>query len=124
MTSADEEFIALENTWLGAIQRKDLAALEQILGSDYAYLASNHGRLTRQEWLDNIAAYNISSFTILSIDVRVYGDMAIVFPHYRQEAVFNGVPRSGEFLITDVWVRRDGRWQVVSRSSVRMTEGG
>ena len=31
-----------------------------------------------------------------------------------------GEPRSGEFLITDTWVKRDGRWQVVARSSIMM----
>jgi hypothetical protein len=56
-------------------------------------------------------------------DVRLYGDIAVVLPHYRQTALVNGVPRSGEFLITDVWVKRNGTWQVVARSSIMIPEG-
>jgi ketosteroid isomerase-like protein len=123
MTSAEEEFIALEQAWMEAIQRKDLATLDRILAPEYAYTASGQGRRTRQNWMETVAVYDIEDFTILDIDVRLYGDVAVVLPDYRQTAVVNGEPRSGDFLITDVWVRRDGAWQVVARSSIRMTEG-
>jgi hypothetical protein len=106
-----------------AIQRKDLATLDQILGPEYSYTASGQGRWSRQRWMETVAVYDIESFTILSADVRLYGDVAVVLPHYRQTALVNGVPRSGEFLITDVWVRRDGTWQVVARSSILMPDG-
>jgi ketosteroid isomerase-like protein len=123
MTSAEEEFIALEQAWMGAIQRKDLATLDRILGPEYSYTASGQGRWSRQRWIETVAVYDIETFTILDIDVRLYGDVAVVLPHFRQTALVNGEPRSGDFLITDVWSRRDGAWQVVARSSIRMAEG-
>jgi len=47
----------------------------------------------------------------------------VAFLHYQQTALLYGEPRSGDFLITDVWARRNGSWQVVARSSIRITEG-
>jgi ketosteroid isomerase-like protein len=123
MTSAEEEFIALEQAWMEAIQRKDLATLDRILGSEYSYTASGQDRWSRQRWIETVAVYDIEDFTIPDIDVRLYGDVAVVLPHFRQTALVNGEPRSGDFLITDVWARRDGAWQVVARSSIMMTEG-
>jgi hypothetical protein len=41
----------------------------------------------------------------------------MVRARYRQQATVAGQDRSGAFLLTDVWVRRDGRWQVVTRHS-------
>jgi hypothetical protein len=40
-----------------------------------------------------------------------------------QEASYGGVERSGRFVITDVWVQRDGRWQLTLRHSTRVTAG-
>lgn len=34
---------------------------------------------------------------------------------YEQQATVFGEDRSGAMLVTDVWVKRDGRWQVVAR---------
>ena len=49
--------------------------------------------------------------------VNVYGETAVMRSHYKQHATVQGKDRSGELLLTDVWVKRDGRWQVVARHS-------
>jgi ketosteroid isomerase-like protein len=51
--------------------------------------------------------------------VRIYGDTAIVNSLYHQNATARGQDWSGYFLITDVWVKRGGRWQVVTRHASR-----
>ena len=45
----------------------------------------------------------------------VYGNTAVVVSRYRQTAKLGNRDASGELRITDVWVRRDGRWQIVRR---------
>ncbi len=104
--------------WMEAIRQKDLATCEQILAEEYTYTASGQGRYSRQGWLDAVFRYDLEQFDFRDIDVRHYGDLAVCIVHYQQEASFNGAARSGAFLITDVWVKRDGRWQVVARSSI------
>lgn len=116
--TVDQELRDRSQSWMEAIQRKDLDALDAILGEEYTYTASGQGRWSRQSWLDTVAIYDIHRFEIRDIDVRRYGDVAIVLGEYWQEATVRGEPRSGEFQITDVWVMRDGRWQVVARSSI------
>jgi ketosteroid isomerase-like protein len=49
--------------------------------------------------------------------VRVYGEVAVMLTGWRQEAKMDGKDWSGDFRITDTWVWRDGRWQVVLRHS-------
>jgi ketosteroid isomerase-like protein len=56
-----------------------------------------------------------TSFVWEELRVRSFGDVAIVHGRSRQQATVNGQDWSGVFLTTDVWVLRDGRWQVVSR---------
>ena len=118
MGDSAQTLVALEQAWLEAIQRKDMDALARIIGDDYAYTATGHGRRTRQEWMEAVPYYDIHNFTIISADVRVYGDAAVVLPHVQQTATFGDATRSGNFLITDVWLKREGTWRVVARSSI------
>lgn len=104
--------------WMMAVQKKDLADLQQILAAEFIYTASGQGRWSRQQWLDTVAIYDIERFTFTEIEVQPYGDVAVTLSRYEQDAIVNGAPRSGQFLITDVWILRDGAWQVVARSSI------
>jgi hypothetical protein len=63
-------------------------------------------------------SYRYSDFLI-----RRYGEVAVVSAQYEQEASYSGVERSGRFVITDVWVQRDGRWQLTLRHSTRVASG-
>ena len=118
MNETEQEIAGLMHAWMVAAQQKDLAALERLLGPEFIYSASGHGRQTRAEWFAVLPRYAVERFEFIDMDVHQYGDTAVVLSHYRQEATVGGTPRSGDFLITDVWVKRDGNWQVVARSSV------
>lgn len=122
MTTTEQDLTRLEHAWMEAVQRKDTEALERILAPEYAYTASSQGRWSRQGWLETVAIYDIHRFEFVEVDVRPYGDVAVVLSRYRQDASVGGAPRSGEFLITDVWVRRAESWQVVARSSILLPE--
>jgi transposase InsO family protein/ketosteroid isomerase-like protein len=122
MTAPEQELTRLEHAWMEAVRRKDTEALERILAPEYAYTASGQGRWSRQGWLETVAIYDLHRFEFVEVDVRPYGDVAVVLSQYRQDASVGGAPRSGEFQITDVWVRRDESWQVVARSSILLPE--
>ena len=122
MSTREHELVALEHAWMEAVQRKDLVALDRIVAPEYSYTASGQGRWPRQRWMETVTVYDIHRFSFMDVDVRDYGEFAVVLARYRQEASVAGTQRSGEFLITDVWVQRDERWQVVARSSILMPE--
>ena len=113
-----QEFRRLYQDWMDAVKRKDRAACELILAEEYVYTASGQGRWDRQGWLDTLPRYDLRSFELMNVDMRIYGDVAVGITHSRQEALVAGAERGGDFLITDVWIKRDGRWQVVARSSI------
>ena len=51
-------------------------------------------------------------------DLDNYENAAVVLADLKLGATVREEARSGDFAVTDVWVRRDGRWQVVARSSI------
>lgn len=115
---SEQEVIDLTQAWMEAVQRKDTETLERILAPEYTYMASGQGKLSRDEWLDLLRIYDLHGFEFVETDIRRYADVAIVMSRYRQTASVGGVPRTGEFLITDVWTIQEGSWRVVARSSI------
>ena len=118
MNPVAEEFSRLYKEWMEAVRRRDMAWLDHLLADDYVYTASGQGRVDRDGWMEMVSVYTLQSFEFRQLDVRSYGDAAVVLCDYLQTGAVGGEARTGDFLITDTWVRRDGRWQVAARSSI------
>ena len=118
MADIRAELTARYTQWMSAVQQNDLPTLETILAPEFAYTDNKVGRQTRAEWLATVAVYDVDSFSFPSIEVLPYGDIAVAMVTYEQTGRRYGESRSGTFLITDVWRRTPGRWQVVARSSM------
>ena len=50
-------------------------------------------------------------------DVRVYEDIGVVTSHYRWIGTYYNQGFQSEGFITDVWLYRDGRWQLLSSTA-------
>jgi ketosteroid isomerase-like protein len=111
----ETEVRAAAVAWAEVIQRRDVAAADRILGAEYALMAPGVGELPRAKWLENLPDYVVHSYEFTDVKVQVYGETAVMRSHYNQTATVFGKDRSGAMLVTDVWVKRDGRWQVVAR---------
>jgi len=106
--------------WMDAWKAKDSAKLESILAPDFrlVFTAPTMKVMPRSKWMPlSLHGYDCEWFKYLEFDIRVYGNTAVVQSEYEQKAILNGTDRSGKFLLTDVWVKNKGRWQVVHRHS-------
>jgi ketosteroid isomerase-like protein len=110
-----EELVELEHELVRAVQEHDVARLEELLAEEFT-LDGAAGQLDRDGLLAAAAGpYQIEEFAYDEIDPDVYGNTAVVLSRYRQRGSFAGRDVSGSLRVTDVWVRRDGRWQLVRR---------
>ena len=110
------EILALENQWATAIERKDAAAFERLAAEDFQFIEEDGRVLDRAQY---IAARshnpeNVESAVQDEIEVRQYGDAAIATGYSTIRGTRGGVSFVYRFRWTDVYVRRDGRWQAVS----------
>ena len=114
----ERKLTQLEHQWLDAVKERDLEQLERLLGEEFTLTTGRPGNevRSRQEYLE-IARdrYAIESFEFERLGVLPYGPVAVVRSRYRQTGSMDGADRSQAFLMTDVWVRRGGRWQAVTR---------
>jgi hypothetical protein len=53
--------------------------------------------------------------------VNVFGDTAVSFTSQEEKSKYDGKDSSGHYHFTDVWVKRDGKWQAVASHGSRYT---
>lgn len=112
-----QQVLAVLHDWLDALEHNDLARLERIIAPDYRITASAEGRvMDRTEDLAPIASGDVKfeSAEASEIDVRVFGDTAVVTGIGKFSVMLKGKPLTVEERFTDVYVKRKGRWQPVA----------
>ncbi|MBA3711878.1 MAG: nuclear transport factor 2 family protein [Pyrinomonadaceae bacterium] len=117
-TDIEKKLIDLENEWMDSVKRRDQVNLERILASDFSIIneRSRINSTSRNRYINStIRFWRLSDYKLEKTSVRVYGESAVVNIWYSQQGQVNGQEASGEFLATDVWVKRDNRWQAVAR---------
>ena len=100
-----------------AIIDADVDALARTWTDDYTFINPQGVLVTRAQRLANLASGNTDVNVIdneREITVRVYGDMAVVQNLSTLHGRFNGVPTDTDLRGTFVWVRRHGRWQLLT----------
>lgn len=117
------KFKTLEEEWSCAIKAQEKAKLEEFLRPEYTLTVARAGQLARTDrasWLQNaITGYVLQEFHFDELTVLEYAQIAVVSSRYTQKATFDGRDRSGEFFLTDIWVKTGDRWQVSARYSSR-----
>ena len=118
---ADERQIRpLQSEWMQAWVEQDRSTIERILAPEYQLIVSSmpDRPVTREQWIGMLPRYTAEGFEYEKMSVRIFGDTAVVSSLLTpKNAKVDRVDRSFTFFITDVWRKRDGRWQVVGRYS-------
>jgi ketosteroid isomerase-like protein len=119
--SADRtELAALEQEWMSAMQSRDMDRLEELVAPGFRFTAIHlyPEPMSRRQWMDAASeGYTITSFAYEHMDIDVFGDTGVIHARYSQVASWDQNNLSNVFRLTDVWSRRDGKWQVVARHS-------
>ena len=114
-TAVAHELVELSHDLARAVSEHDLGALEHLLASEFT-LQGAAGQLDRGEFLAAAAGpYEIDEFAYEEIDPEIYGNTAVLVSRYSQVARLDGRDLSHRMNVTDIWTRRDARWQIVRR---------
>ena len=111
--------IDAEHQWMEAMRLRDGPALRRFVAPDFTL--SGVGDLSRSPvpaatWLDNALRHlRTGAFRFEAIKTQVSGDTGSVRAGYRWSGAFDGEHFDDRGALVDIWVRRRGRWVVVSR---------
>lgn len=102
--------------------RKDMDALAAVTSDDYVQIDWVGKVVGKAATLERIKSSDMQSYTLEGVDVRLYGDTAIVVGTAIRKGVTKDRDISGAFRYTRVYANRNGRWQVVHFQQTRVTE--
>ena len=111
----------LEREWVAAIVKKDTAALDRLLADDFNGTSPTAHLYTKEMAIKDLAAgtYVVDAMELDEISVNTYGDTAVAFTSQEEQSRFGGKDFSGHYHYTDVWTKKDGRWQAVASHGSR-----
>lgn len=114
--SAEEEIRSLENERNVAILNGDAAALDRMTADDYTFITLRGELRTKSEIVKGFrsGSFKYESRQISDLNIRVYGNTAVVTGRSNQKGVENGKDYSGDYRFTRMYVRQNGRWLTVA----------
>ena len=112
----DAELRNLVRMWDEATVRGDAATLDRLLADEFAFV----GGPNKAQYLASVGSKSpdsvIESAVSSDVQVKVYGNAAIVTGVDTITGKNKGQPYN-KWLYMDVWIMRDGRWQCVKTYS-------
>ena len=111
----EEELLKLEEQFAEAIVKNDSEAIERLVADEWIIINADGGIIDRERFLEVIKSGTLTHEMMESDDmqVRVYGDSAVVSSLTRSKGKFMGQEFTTHERATDVFVRRGGQWRCV-----------
>jgi hypothetical protein len=92
----------------------DREALRELLADDFLSIGPRGFVLDKDEWIDRHGEFRYQSLETSEMDVRQYGDTAVVRDVQRNRAAYRDQQVAVATRVSQVWVRRDDRWRLVA----------
>lgn len=112
---------ALEEEWGQTFLTGNHRPLDRILAPEFKLMRAGKrgpGFTPRSEWFANLKSFKFDQFNIKVVDVVVAANTAIATVEGDWKvSMAGGGSRDERFILSDTWVKRNGRWAVVFRHS-------
>ncbi len=124
-TLADDSDAALraaDTSWNAMRLQPDVQGLDALLAEDWRLTHSDGRVQDKADYLRELSERSRANQVIENqdLEVRYYGDSAVVTGTSVQAGTRDGQPWSGRFRFTRVWIQREGKWRMVASHSSRI----
>jgi len=119
--SVEQTIAQLERAWVAAIVDKDLVMLDELLAPEFNGTGPNAVTYSKGIAIADLksGAYVVDKMSVDEISVNVFGDTAVAFTSQEEKSKYGNQDFSGHYHFTNVWVKRNGNWQVVASHGSR-----
>jgi ketosteroid isomerase-like protein len=115
--SAILEIRQLTEEWNKAVKDRDSVTLDRLLAPEYTL----NGSAQRSGWMDRtLHHFTTDTLVVLGeLNISYYGQAAKSEGFFYWKASYDGNPTiNAEYSIDDIWIKRNGQWQVLLRMSL------
>ena len=116
----------LETEWRDALCRKDMDRLQSLLHKDFVLIGTRSTgpfMMSRDEWLGAIQHREVQDVDVKIHDSTVFDDVMIGTIQASWRLKYLGRTIEDCVVLSDVWVKDDGRWQAIRRHSTPAPPG-
>jgi ketosteroid isomerase-like protein len=123
IAGADQDVSDAEEARYAALIAQDSAALSAILADEFVYHQANGNVQNKPGYVKLVTGGEVKVKRAERYDIvtHVYGDTATVTGSTRVDVEMKGEARQVDLRFLNVWVKRDGRWQIVARQAAYKT---
>ena len=117
---------ALEAEWRDALLSKDEAALRRLIHPQYKLVgirSTGSVAVDLEQWIAALRRMDIAALEVRVTDCVALDNVIVATVDAQWKVRYLGQPIDERVLLTDVWVREDGRWRVVRRHSSPVPSG-
>jgi ketosteroid isomerase-like protein len=113
--NVEQTIMQTERDFIAMTLRKDAAGLARIVAEDFSGVESSGRVVDRIQFTNDVKSGIVQTNTPEDLKVRIYGDTAIVTGRLLTKGKGNDADNNLQLLLTDVWAKRGGQWQIVNR---------
>ena len=122
-----QELVQLERDIGAANVRRDADFFERVEADEFVFTDSGGGVTTKKEDVASVRApanpdAKLLSYEVDDMKIMLYGETAVVIGRSTLKGVNKGQEWTSQSRFTDVFVRRDGRWQIVAGHASRIRQ--
>jgi len=114
----------IENDWSAAQKARDTKKLEEILADQWVGIGPDAKTSDKAKAIEDVKApgNSLDSYEMGPMDVRVFGNTAIVIGSDTEKSKDSGKDTSGKYVWTDVFIKQNGKWKAISSHSTKVPE--
>lgn len=120
------DVVSLEAEWRDALLSKDEDALRRLIHPRFKLVgirSTGSVAVDLEQWIAALRRMDIAALEVRVTDCVALDNVIVATVDAQWKVRYLGQPIDERVLLTDVWVREDGRWRVVRRHSSPVPAG-
>jgi len=120
--NSEQQIATLSDQEIQAYLKADTGFMEKYFADDYTAIHGDSRLYTKAQEIENYksGALKYESIDVRERKIRAYGDTAVVIWLVSSKGTYGGKSFSGDFRVTDVWVKQNGNWKFVAFQVTRV----
>jgi len=119
-TAAQEDDVAkvraLETKWTDSYKQHKIDILASLLSDDFVITVEDGSTYSKSGYITHTAdtSVQVKVAELSDLKVHLHGNAAVVTGAYHEKGISNGQPYEYHDRLTDVWIKKEGNWQVIA----------
>src|SRR5579859_190900 len=106
---------ALESKWVYAYKQRQIAAVATLLADDYVITLEDGSVYGKVGFISyNAGSLRVDVAEASDLKIHMHDNIAVVTGAYHEKGVLGGKPYDYHDRLTDVWMKTNGKWQLIA----------